>query len=133
MGLIRGERLRRALALAAVVALGLGSRRFGASLPGFVADYAGDTLYATMMVVLLGFVIRKPTLPALAVCVVIEASQAWHVGWLDAIRSTLPGRLVLGQGFMASDLLCYGVGVCVGWAVDGGVRGVGFRATRQAR
>ena len=32
--------------IALVVALGLGSRRFGRSLPGFVAAYAGDTLWA---------------------------------------------------------------------------------------
>ncbi|GDX80663.1 hypothetical protein LBMAG42_24740 [Deltaproteobacteria bacterium] len=111
-----------------MVALGLGSRRFGAALPAFVASYAGDTLYATMMVVLLGYFTRTPAVPALVVCFGIEFSQAVHAPWLDAIRSTLPGRLVLGQGFMASDLICYLVGAAVGWAVDRRLRGAAAHA-----
>ena len=33
--------------IALVIFLGIGSRRFAASLPGVVAAYAGDTLWAT--------------------------------------------------------------------------------------
>ena len=34
------------------------------------------------------------------------------------IRATLPGRLVLGQGFHALDLVCYVIGVALGVAVE---------------
>ena len=34
--------------------------------------------------------------------------------WLDALRATLFGRLVLGQGFLWSDLVCYAAGIAIG-------------------
>ena len=43
----------------------------------------------------------------------VEISQLCHAGWLDALRGTLPGRLVLGQGFLFSDLFCYTFGICL--------------------
>jgi hypothetical protein len=118
-------RLSYALALPVVVAAGLGSRVFGRALPSFVAAYAGDTLYATMIFV--GFGLLAPgwstarrALAALAVCVAIEVSQLHHAPWIDAIRATTPGALVLGYGFLWSDLACYVAGVGLGAAVDAG-------------
>ncbi len=54
----------------------------------------------------------------MATALFVELSQLIHWGWLDALRSTLPGRLVLGQGFLASDLVCYAVGVAMAFAID---------------
>jgi len=55
---------------------------------------------------------------ASAVCGVIELSQLWHPPWLDAIRATRPGALVLGRGFVWSDLLCYLIGATAAAGVD---------------
>jgi hypothetical protein len=111
------------LVLIAVIAAGLGSRVFGASLPAFVATYAGDTLYATMVFV--GLAILRPRWPtgrlvgiALALSVAIEISQLYHAPWIDALRKTTPGALVLGYGFLWSDLACYVAGVLLGGALD---------------
>ena len=48
---------------------------------------------------------------ALVFSYLIEISQLYHAPWIDAIRSTALGGLVLGFGFLWSDILCYTVGV----------------------
>jgi Protein of unknown function (DUF2809) len=101
------------------IALGLGSRRFDHSLPGFVADYAGDMLWALVAFVAIGlFLPRLSTwrIAALAMSfsVMIEVSQLYHAPWIDSIRGTTLGALVLGHGFLWSDLACYVAGVGLG-------------------
>ncbi|RSK49065.1 DUF2809 domain-containing protein [Hymenobacter rigui] len=99
--------------------LGLASRRFGGWLPPFVASYAGDALWALLVYWLVGLLRPRWSswrTGAVALCfaVVIEISQLWHPAWLQAIRATTLGALVLGHGFLWSDLLCYAVGVLAG-------------------
>ena len=106
-----------ALACAVTIALGLGSR---VALP-HVKD-VGDALYATLIVFAVALVAprTRPWLAAviaLAWCFAIEASQRYRAPWLDAVRATLPGRLVLGQGFHAFDLVDYVVGAALGFGV----------------
>lgn len=122
-GSARRSRWRYAAAVAVAIALGLGSRAVARSLPWWLAKNAGDALYATMVFLGLGLVaprIRTVTAAALALafCVAIECSQAYHAPWLDAVRDTLPGRLVLGQGFHAFDLACYAIGVALGVVIE---------------
>jgi hypothetical protein len=117
-----------AVALLLVIAAGLGSRGFGHVLPAFVATYAGDTLYATMVFVGLGIVAprwstARLATTALAICCAIEVSQLYHAPWIDAIRRTLPGALVLGHGFLWSDLACYAAGVALGAGIESLLRG----------
>lgn len=103
--------------------LGLASRRLGPILPAFVATYAGDTLWALALFWLLGAAwprasARTRGAAALLVSCAVEVSQLYHAPWLDAIRSTQVGGLVLGFGFLWSDLVCYTVGVIAGVVVD---------------
>jgi hypothetical protein len=65
---------------------------------------------------------------ALAFCAAIECSQRVHAPWLDAVRDTLPGHLVLGQGFHAFDLACYAIGVALGATLE-----IGAARARRAR
>ncbi|HEX8386323.1 MAG TPA: DUF2809 domain-containing protein, partial [Rubricoccaceae bacterium] len=111
-----------ALALAAV-ALGLASRRYGAVLPDAVAAYAGDVLWAALVFGLAALVrpgARTRTLAAAALVVAfaVEAGQLVHAPWLDALRATRAGALVLGRGFLWSDLACYAAGVAGAAALD---------------
>jgi hypothetical protein len=102
-----------------VVALGLGSRRFGAYLPTFIADYAGDTLWALMVFLGLGLLTPdsrswQRAAVALAVSYLVEVSQLYQAPWIEALRHTTLGGLVLGFGFLWSDLVCYSIGVGIG-------------------
>ncbi|MDX8376640.1 MAG: DUF2809 domain-containing protein [Mariprofundales bacterium] len=44
----------------------------------------------------------------------IEFSQLYHAPWIDQIRSTMIGGLILGFGFKISDLVCYTIGITLG-------------------
>lgn len=115
-------RLFAASAALVTVPLGLGSRRYAPALPHFVAEYAGDALYATLVFFLLLFAaprVGRVWLAALAfgLSALVEVSQAWHVAPLDAARATRLGRLVLGTTFVWSDFPCYAVGAALGLAV----------------
>jgi Protein of unknown function (DUF2809) len=50
----------------------------------------------------------------------VEVGRLYHALWLDSIRGTMPGGLVVGSDFVRSDPACYpvGVGLCIviGWA-----------------
>lgn len=108
------------LAVAIVtIALGIGSRKYGGALPAFLATYAGDTLWAVLAFSLAGAIAPKARLGTRALCALtfafaIEFSQLVKVEWLDAVRQTRLGALVLGQGFLWSDLVCYTAGVALG-------------------
>ena len=53
-------------------------------------------------------------LAALAFSFAIELSQLYHAPWLDAVRATFVGHLVLGSGFMWGDLIAYALGILGG-------------------
>lgn len=51
---------------------------------------------------------------SLLFCYGIEMSQLYHAPWIDSIRATTLGGLVLGYGFLWSDLIAYTIGVGIG-------------------
>lgn len=109
--------------LVLVIVLGLGSRRFGHLLPGLVAAYAGDTLWATAAFLGFGLVMPRAStwtiaLLAMSTSVLVEISQLHKAPWLDAIRRTMLGGLVLGYDFLWSDLACYALGVGLGILIE---------------
>jgi hypothetical protein len=55
---------------------------------------------------------------ALATSFLVEASQLYQAPWINAIRSTTLGHLVLGTGFEWLDLCAYTVGVALGMLGD---------------
>ena len=104
------SRVHYGLLVIMIIGLGLLSRKI-AGVPFLV----GDMLYAMMMVALFRLVlISKPIwtvcIWSLSLCFLIECSQLITYDWLMQLRATLPGRLILGQGFLWSDLFAYTVG-----------------------
>lgn len=117
------SRLRVALLACLTIALGLASRRFGEFLPSFIARYAGDALWATLIFWCLALLrpragARSLAVGALGIAVAVEVTQLYHAPWIDAVRATRLGALVLGHGFLWSDLACYGIGVLLAVAID---------------
>ncbi|MDZ5609426.1 DUF2809 domain-containing protein [Bacillus pseudomycoides] len=102
-----------------VIIVGLGSRKFAYALPTLLNDYLGDALWALMIFIGFGFLFhkmetKKVALLSLLFCYGIEMSQLYHAEWIDNIRATTLGGLVLGYGFLWSDLLAYTIGVSIG-------------------
>ena len=55
---------------------------------------------------------------SLLFCYAIEFGQLYQTPWINNLRHTLFGRLVLGEGFLWSDLFCYTIGVGIGVWLD---------------
>lgn len=101
------------------IVLGLASRKYGQALPTWLATYSGDTLWAlAIFFVWSAIVPARPllrrALVALSIACVVEVSQLYQAPWINDIRQTTLGSLVLGHGFLWSDLVCYVAGVGLG-------------------
>lgn len=108
---------------ACVMLLGLASRRYASYLPAFLGAYSGDTLWALMLFLLVSVVcVRHTPLQRAAISVtlayMVEFSQLYHAAWIDSLRQTVLGGLVLGFGFLWTDLVCYSVGIGLGAGAD---------------
>lgn len=109
------------LCISLCILLGLLSRST-LPLPVFFRTYGGDTLWASMFYFIFLWLWPKQKAALIFVITVlfafvIECSQMIDVAWLNALRQT-PLRLLLGQGFLISDLLCYVVGAVLAYVLD---------------
>jgi hypothetical protein len=83
----------------------------------------GDAIWASMIFVLLAIVLKKVStarvaLASLLFCYAIEITQLYHAPWIDTLRATRIGGLILGFGFLWSDLVAYAVGVAAAAIVE---------------
>jgi hypothetical protein len=109
--------------LAVTILLGLASRAYRGSIPLILDLYAGDTLWATAVVLFLGLLVpaartRSLGLGAAVIALGVECSQLAHPAWLDALRRVPGVALVIGYDFVWADLACYAIGVLLGIVVD---------------
>lgn len=100
------------------IAIGLLSRHYS-----FLPLFIGDILWATLVYFLFRFIfIRKPVkvvvIYSLLFSYGIEFSQLYNAPWIDHLRQTLFGKLVLGSVFCWGDLLSYTIGVFIGVGVE---------------
>lgn len=119
----RRSRITYGIVIILVIILGLCSRRYSNIFPDWIGEYAGDTLWALMIFLSTGFIFRAwPTLKAgiisLSFCFLIEISQLYHSPWIDSIRKTTLGSLILGFGFLWTDILCYIIGITIGFLLE---------------
>ena len=116
----RRNRAAYAILIILVIAAGLASRsNLADPLPYFISTYSGDTLWALMVFLIIGLVLpERRTLTiataALAFSYAIEFSQLYQADWINQIRGNRLAALVLGNGFLWSDLACYSFGVSIG-------------------
>jgi hypothetical protein len=113
-------RMRTAGLAVVTIAIGLAVHRLAPA--GDARDIAGDALWAAMMCWWISAL--WPAKPiawraglALAISWAVEFSQLSHAPWLEQLRDTRLGPLVLGTGFDPRDLVSYTVGVLLAWAV----------------
>ena len=121
-GYLRRNRLLYLLLTIIVMILGLLSRKIS-GLPKIIELYSGDILWALMVFLLFAFLFnKKSTIFIISWAIIcsysIEISQLYHAPWIDAIRNTVLGGLILGFGFLWSDLVCYTIGIIIGIIID---------------
>ncbi|GGG81845.1 ribosomal maturation YjgA family protein [Paenibacillus radicis (ex Gao et al. 2016)] len=117
------QRIVYGLAVVAAMLLGLGSREYAGQLPPFIVEHFGDALWASM--IYFGFRMLWPTMKltrstvlAVVFCFGIEASQLYQAEWIQVIRGTTLGALILGKGFLVVDLVRYSAGILISVVVD---------------
>ena len=95
--------------------------RFSKGLnPPWLHDVLGSIAYEIFWILFFAFLLPKisPLRIAIGVCIAtcaIEFLQLWKPPFLQAARSTLPGRLVLGNSFTWADFPVYFIGSFLGW------------------
>ncbi len=99
-----------------VIGLGLLSRVSAPILPNFINLFLGDTIWGAMIYSIMAFIMPTKSSKivaffSLSFCYTIEFTQLYHAPWIDTIRNTTLGGLILGFGFLWSDLLVYTIGV----------------------
>jgi hypothetical protein len=122
---LSGDRPLWILGLFVVIPVGLSTKFMQGSGPLFEwwRDSAGDFLYqiALMLVML----VIRPKLPIVPLAwgtffysSIIEFTQLIRTPWLDALRLTIFGRLVLGSTFVWDDFIYYFLGSWLGcWLI----------------
>lgn len=105
------------------IILGLASHLYSSILHPFVAQHAGDALWA--MMVYFGFrflLVQKKRFTAFWLSILfsfgIEFSQLYQAAWINQIRNTTIGALILGKGFLWIDLLRYTLGIMMAVIID---------------
>ena len=105
-----------------VMGVGLASRKFSTS-GSFLHDNVGDAIWAGMIyfgfrMILIDFEAKKSLVSAFVFSYLIEISQLYQADWINEIRRTFLGGLVLGFGFLWSDLVMCAVGIFAAFGMD---------------
>ena len=111
------------ISVAIVMGVGLSSRKYAGYLPEWINTYLGDALWAVMIYLFTAVLLHdrkllQIALASLLFCYLIEISQLYHAPWIDAIRNTRLGGLVLGFGFLWTDIIAYTMGIGVMLAIE---------------
>lgn len=119
---MRRNRFLYLILIIITIILGLLSRKVS-GLPHVISTYSGDVLWAMMVFFIIAFIFnKKSTIFIISWAIIfsysIEISQLYHAPWIDSIRNTTLGALILGFGFLWSDLFCYTVGIIIGAIID---------------
>jgi hypothetical protein len=106
----------------ATIALGLLVHGSG-TMFGALRDPLGDALWAAMMTWWISAAMPRHRLRtraqlALAISFAVEFSQMVRLPWLDSLRATTIGHLLLGSGYDPRDLAAYAVGVAAAAIVE---------------
>ncbi len=120
---LQRNRIIYAVCIFSVILLGLASRSRSSLIPSMVKEYAGDVLWALAVYLMFAFLFSRLSIRGVATItglfsLAIEISQLYHAPWIDSIRRLPLGGLVLGFGFLWSDLVCYFLGISTGMVLE---------------
>ncbi len=106
-----------------IVTVGLGLTSRADFIPKLIYPFLGDILYSLMIFFIIGFIFKdfssfKIALISIGICYIIEISQFYEANWIEEIRNTKLGGLILGYGFLWSDLVSYLVGATLGFSLE---------------
>lgn len=106
-----------------IIGLGLISRKYSYLFSQFLNTYLGDALWAVMIYLGMAIVFKRVSYYKIAIygllfCYGIEISQLYHDQYIDSVRSTSLGGLILGFGFLWTDIIAYTIGVFTALVIE---------------
>jgi hypothetical protein len=113
------------LLLILIVILGLASRKYPLFFPSVSGKYPGDALWTIAVYLLCCIILPKtPSYKIAGIALLIsfldEISQLYQAPWINEIRRTYPGHVILGSGFSMADLVAYTVGAALAYIAEQG-------------
>ena len=105
------------------VPLGLATRWRQQYFTPLITEYGGDVLAATCIFFGLRFLLVKWPLLKVAytsyfICVLIEIQQLYQASWAVKFRNITVVGILLGHGFLWSDIVCYAAGIIIGLLIS---------------
>ena len=115
------NRIIYSLLIIMIIGIGLVSR--ADFIPKLIYPYLGDVLYTLMIYFIIGFLFPrfhslKVALISIVICFIIELSQLYEPDWIIEIRRNKLGGLIIGYGFLWSDLISYIIGGVMGFGLE---------------
>jgi hypothetical protein len=103
--------------------LALYARQYALAHPSSPFDFVGDALWALVVFSMVGlFFPTMSTWHATAWAFLIpslfELGERYQLPWLEPLRGTSLGLVVLGTEFVRLDFACYAAGALVGMSVE---------------
>lgn len=115
------HRLIYLVILIIIICIGLYSR----GMTGWITEIIDfkDVVWAMMIyflfrIVFPGWSIMKTAIAGISFSFLVEVSQLYHAHWIDQLRNTFLGGLVLGTSFVWGDLAAYLCGIGFGIIID---------------
>jgi hypothetical protein len=115
------HRLIYLVILIIIICIGLYSR----GMTGVITEIIDfkDVIWAMMIyflfrIVFLEWSMKKTAIAGISFSFLVEASQLYHAYWIDQLRSTFLGGLILGTSFVWGDLVAYLFGIGFGIIID---------------
>ena len=127
-------RIRAASGAIVAAALGLVSRMSWLDQVPVLPVYAGDACWAMAAYAVIRFIFPKGSIARVVILAIlaawiVELTQLIHFQWLDEARAETVLGLLIGRGFVWSDLLVYVVGVGLAATVELMIRRNGRKET----
>jgi hypothetical protein len=124
MTISRSNRIAPLTMACLTIALGLALRGYGyhLGLPFEIVKYGGSVLWGAMVLFIVAAIMPGATMPrvaalAMTVAGAVELFRLVHTPWLDALRLTTPGALLLGRVFSPWNIAAYAAGIALAAAL----------------
>ncbi|WP_338785900.1 DUF2809 domain-containing protein [Metabacillus sp. FJAT-53654] len=93
------------------------------AFPNEITVHLGDVFWASMVFFLFRLLLQQRSILITILFSVIfsfgiEISQLYQSDWINSIRNTLIGGLILGRGFLWIDLLRYSLGILISVVIE---------------
>jgi hypothetical protein len=111
-------KLKNLIICIGLIILGLASRKYQSNFSDTINLYLGDAIWAMMVYFFFRIFAFKTSILkhgffCLIYCYLTEISQLYHSPLIDSLRNTTIGGLVLGFGFLWSDIISYSIGLII--------------------